>query len=307
METTFGTPAHRRTLEEWLEYPINETIANSLHLKWTDVVLHHMHYPPMYEYGAMAASDTHSLVTNLHGAPRWQLRFPDGSSFDGYVTANSLQLLPVNYPIDTRWNTFITVALVQLSPHIAAHFEDEAFRGDPARIQLLPTQNFHDPLLEHLLNTLLHDVHSPGPLGNLFAEQVSHIMMLHLLRKYSTAFITSPTQFRHGQFNAAQLRVLNEYIAEHLDERIALSDLARTLHVSVPHFERTFRATLHRPPYRYVLERRIERAKELLGEGKHSLHEVARLCGFANQSHFTRHFTRFVGVSPARFVLHSQR
>lgn len=70
----------------------------------------------------------------------------------------------------------------------------------------------------------------------------------------------------------------------------------------MPHFERLFRATYHRPSYHYVLECRIERAKTLLREGKLSLHDVAWCCGFASQSHFTRHFTQMVGVTPARFV-----
>jgi AraC family transcriptional regulator len=63
-----------------------------------------------------------------------------------------------------------------------------------------------------------------------------------------------------------------------------------------------FRAATQRPPYRYVLELRLEQAKILLETTRFPLAEVARQCGFSSQSHFTTHFTRYVGLSPARFA-----
>ena len=53
------------------------------------------------------------------------------------------------------------------------------------------------------------------------------------------------------------------------------------------------------PPHRWLLQRRIEKAKALLGDGDEvAIAEVALLCGFADQSHLTRFFTAAVGVSP---------
>jgi len=99
-----------------------------------------------------------------------------------------------------------------------------------------------------------------------------------------------------------QLNMVNEYIHAQLDQKISLTDLAACLHLSVPHFERMFRATTHVPPYRYLLEVRLERAKTLLEKTQLPIAEIARQCGFSSQSHFTAHFTRHVGVSPARFA-----
>jgi AraC family transcriptional regulator len=100
----------------------------------------------------------------------------------------------------------------------------------------------------------------------------------------------------------AQLRLVDECIHAHLDQKISLADLAACIHLSVPHFERMFRATTHRPPYHYVLELRLERARVLLEKTRLPLAEVALQCGFSSQSHFTAHFTRYVGISPARFA-----
>jgi AraC-like DNA-binding protein len=55
------------------------------------------------------------------------------------------------------------------------------------------------------------------------------------------------------------------------------------------------------PPHQYVIARRAERAKQLLQGGDLSLAEVAAHSGFSDQSQFTRHFKRLVGVTPGQF------
>ena len=64
---------------------------------------------------------------------------------------------------------------------------------------------------------------------------------------------------------------------------------------------RLFKATLRVSPYQYVLNRRVERAKILLGENKQSLADIALQCGFSHQEHMTRMFRRFTGVTPGLY------
>jgi AraC family transcriptional regulator len=55
-------------------------------------------------------------------------------------------------------------------------------------------------------------------------------------------------------------------------------------------------------PYQYVLQQRMEKAKELLQQRKYAIAEIALLVGFADQSRFTRHFRKYVGVTPRMFL-----
>jgi AraC-like DNA-binding protein len=68
--------------------------------------------------------------------------------------------------------------------------------------------------------------------------------------------------------------------------------------LSVSHFSRAFAVSIGLPPHRWLLNRRVERAKSMLSNAAPTLSEVAIACGFADQSHFTRTFTREVGISP---------
>jgi AraC family transcriptional regulator len=73
-------------------------------------------------------------------------------------------------------------------------------------------------------------------------------------------------------------------------------------HLSVYHFARQFKAATGLPPHQYLILRRIERAKLLLQTGGgFSLAEVAARAGFSDQSRFSHHFKRLVGVTPGQF------
>ena len=95
-----------------------------------------------------------------------------------------------------------------------------------------------------------------------------------------------------------QERRAKELMSTHLGRQIPLAFVAGECRLSVSHFARSFKQCTGKPPHRWLLENRVERAKELLLDDTVSLAEVALDCGFSDQSHFTRVFSRTVGTSP---------
>ena len=78
--------------------------------------------------------------------------------------------------------------------------------------------------------------------------------------------------------------------------------MAAVARLSPYHFARQFKAATGLPPHRYVIARRVERAKVFLqGGGDFSMAEVAARAGFSDQSQFSHHFKRLVGVTPGQF------
>jgi AraC family transcriptional regulator len=82
---------------------------------------------------------------------------------------------------------------------------------------------------------------------------------------------------------------------------VSLEEVARQCNMSVSQFGRTFKKTTGLPPHRWLVHRRLERAKDLLLRSTLPLAEIALDCGFSEQSHFTRTFTRLVGTSPGEW------
>jgi transcriptional regulator GlxA family with amidase domain len=91
-----------------------------------------------------------------------------------------------------------------------------------------------------------------------------------------------------------------EYLNEHYDRRVSLNELAALANLSPYHFHRTFCRQTGIPPHAYQIQVRIARAKRLVRESW-PLARVASAAGFADQSHFARHFKRLVGVTPAQY------
>jgi AraC-like DNA-binding protein len=98
----------------------------------------------------------------------------------------------------------------------------------------------------------------------------------------------------------ARLDRTHEIIREHCDQPLSLNILARAAGMSSSNFSREFRRRFGRPPHRYLVQMRVERAKRLLSDGV-SIAEVATACGFADQSHLNRHFRQLTGTTAGRY------
>jgi len=96
-----------------------------------------------------------------------------------------------------------------------------------------------------------------------------------------------------------QLRRAKEMICSRLDQALPMAELARAVNVSPGHFVRAFKQSTGQPPHRWLVEQRIEKARQLLVNTSLSLAEIALACGFSDQSHFARAFSRAMHTSPS--------
>ena len=119
------------------------------------------------------------------------------------------------------------------------------------------------------------------------------ISMLHDLAQPQAA----PEQ--HGGLSPARTHRVYEHISSNLDRNISIEELAEMAGLSVHHFARAFKQTVGLPPHSYILQRRIEQAKQMLRTTKRPLSEIALSLGFSDQSHLARHFRRMTGLPPS--------
>jgi transcriptional regulator GlxA family with amidase domain len=96
-----------------------------------------------------------------------------------------------------------------------------------------------------------------------------------------------------------QLRRAMDFMRAHLSGNISLEQLASVCDLSISYFARGFKNGTGVSPHRWLVETRIEKAKDLLLNTKMPLAEVALACGFADQCHLTRKFRRATGDTPA--------
>jgi AraC-like DNA-binding protein len=136
----------------------------------------------------------------------------------------------------------------------------------------------------------------PAEASRLFVEHVTLGVTAHAARVYGG--LRPPSVAGCGGLAPRQLRRAQELIDACPSGDLSLAVLARECGLSTSHFARAFRVSTGLAPHQWLLRRRIERAREALATSDQSLADIATRCGFADQSHFTRLFTRLVGVPP---------
>lgn len=106
--------------------------------------------------------------------------------------------------------------------------------------------------------------------------------------------------------HAARLRRLIAHIDAKLHLPIESGEMAEVAGLSTSRLRAVFVQSFGIPPHQYLLQRRIARARQLLGEDHLSLKQIARACGFADEFHFSKAFRRIDGLPPSVYRLQAQ-
>jgi AraC family transcriptional regulator len=153
-----------------------------------------------------------------------------------------------------------------------------------------------DPAVSNLAKTVLPALRHPGQVSQLFLDHILLAVGVHVAQTYGGMRPLAPPP--RGGLALWQVSRAKEILSANLDGNVPLMEVARQCGLSVSHFSRAFRRTTGVAPHSWLMARRVEVAKEKLRDGRLSLSDVALACGFADQSHLTRVFTRLVGRSP---------
>jgi AraC-like DNA-binding protein len=192
-----------------------------------------------------------------------------------------------------RSNLPAAVRFIQIlqSPETYDTFICEMVRG--GAVHLGPRAQVNDPQISRIVLTIANDIKG-GFLGHVLADALNTALAVQLMRQFvdSSAITLAPSRER--------LKRVRDYIEAHLSDRLTLTDIAGVACLSPYHLSRSFKRATGIGLHRYVVRRRIERAKELVQKTDLPLAEIAWAVGFDSQASFTARFRQEIGMPPGR-------
>jgi|ERR1700733_12828594 AraC family transcriptional regulator len=229
-----------------------------------------------------------------HVRAEWQTAA--GSYSTKEMNGDMVWVIPPGVSHAIFWNRRATLVHIYLSEQ----FFDLMVQDGPDKVssKLSPSLLVRDPFLVQIAKELHRELQF-GPTNELFTKSVATLTATHLIRSYSCEPNTVPLY--RGGLGPSRERRVRQYIQENLETQLSLDELAKVAEISPNYFVSLFRQSTGMTPHKFVVQQRVEYAKELLTESKLSLIEIAHRCGFPDQSQFTTTFRRYLGLPPGQY------
>jgi AraC family transcriptional regulator len=159
----------------------------------------------------------------------------------------------------------------------------------------------HDSQIQHIAWALMAEAENGYPSRRLYLDCMGTALALLILRNHSSVASHSPRSEFRGM-PPKKLRQVQCFIEENLCRDLSLRMIADAAGLSTSHLKVTFRVATGIPVHQYVIQRRVERAAQLLREGQMPISRIAVEVGFAHQSHLALHMKRLLGASPRQML-----
>jgi AraC family transcriptional regulator len=219
-----------------------------------------------------------------------------GESHTGSAVHGDIDIVPAL--TSSRWEIHDqndTALILSIPPSLVDTVAEE-HGFDSRRVEIRNRFQIRDAQLENICWALKAEMESNYPSGRLYVDSLAVSVASRLISTYSS--IAQRQAAQSGGLGGRRLKQTLAYIEDHLSEDLSLTRIASISGISASHFKTLFRESAGVPVHQYVVQRRIERAKDMLMQDKLSIAEIALATGFSHQSHLARHMRRSVGLSP---------
>ena len=260
--------------------------------EWNGVRVHRAKVLPgrMLEHTA----DCHEINISISGYLTTEKISSTGRHVRTKGGAGNLCLTPFGQTVGAYWRKPLDNMGILLMPDFVRNVAAEnRFSTD---FEFHEIYKDKDPLIEHIGIALLDESASETPAGKLYTDSLIQTLTLHLLKNYSNA--AAVQENLNGGLSGYKLKRVQEFIDANLEEDLSLTELAEVADLSQFHFARAFRKSTGQTPQQYLMQQRIERAKQLLSKDDLPIVEISLRTGFKNQSHFTTLFRKFTKYTP---------
>ena len=247
--------------------------------------------------GILEVPELQSVLVAIHVGPSTRVSCRrGGESHSGSAVHGDIDIIPALTSARWEMHDQNDTALILSLPHSLLSTVAEEYGFDSRRVEIRNRFQIRDVQLENICWALKTEMESNYPSGRLYVDSLAVSVASRLVSSHSS--IAQRPRERSGGLGGRRFKQALSYIEEHLAGDLSLSQLASATGISSSHFKTLFRESSGIPLHQYVIQRRLDRAKDLLIAGTLSIAEIALETGFSHQSHLARHLRRSSGLSP---------
>ncbi|MBD2459456.1 helix-turn-helix transcriptional regulator [Oscillatoria sp. FACHB-1407] len=265
---------------------------------WEHILVEQFQHPPGE---GNCHYNEHAICLSLASRPVRLLQIKGGKTYSGLYGKGDMSIMPAAMPVFARWEGDDHYLQIRIRSQFLQTVAQETIASHHS-VELIPEFRIRDRQVEAIGMMLLSEVQQNNPGSKLYIESLTNVLAVHLLRQYAATQPRLPVY--EGGIPARQLEQVLDFINEHLDQKIKLADLAALLDMSQFHFSHLFKQSTGIAPYQYLLQQRVERAKQLLKQTDQPIIEIAFQCGFNSHSHLSKQFRQLTGMTPTDYRAH---
>jgi AraC family transcriptional regulator len=271
-------------------------ICSSTSCGWDNILVEEFCQPPGRE--KYYSSAEHTVCISLNSRPGRLLQVLGDRRHISLAGKGDLSIAPAGTPFYYEWEQEDRYLRIRIAAQFLQQVAQETIEL-AAQLELSAEFRVRDSQIHQLGTLFLAELRQGGLAEQLYVESLTNLFAVHLIRNYS---IQKPRiALYEGGLSDRQLLQVTDYIHDHLAEEIKLFDLAKLLEMSQFHFSRLFKQATGITPHHYVLQQRVERAKQLLSTTELSVLEIALSCGFSSHSHLGKWFRQQTGMTPKAY------
>jgi AraC family transcriptional regulator len=249
----------------------------------------------------------HTICLSLAPRPVRLVQILGGKTSQGLYGKGDISITPAQMSFFGRWDGDDNYLQIRIAARFIQTVATEALQLNADRLELVPEFQTRDRQIESIGMMLLAELQQDNLGGRLYIDSLANVLAVHLIRQYTTTKTELPIYA--GGLSNRQVRHIFDYIDENLERDLKLADLAELLDLSQFHFSHLFKQSIGIAPYQYILQQRIERAKQLLkqpvrfapGATPLAITDIALACGFSSHSHFSQQFRQVTGTTPKAY------
>src|SRR6266568_6193723 len=247
--------------------------------------------------GSLDSPPCNGVRVCIHaGPPIYALSRYGSAQHRGTVIFGDIDIIPAHLPAAWELRGTDINLVIMIEEELLRHVV-QASHADPHHLEIRSRFQVRDARIEHIGWALKAEMDSGYPSGPLYLESLAEGLAACLVYNHSSA-AREPVAPRRA-FAARRLRDATAFIEANLGRPLSLADIARVSSLSVSQFTVQFRQSIGVPVHQYLIHRRVDRAAELLRDGRLSINQVAMEVGFCHQSHLAKHMRRILGVAPS--------